>query len=852
MLEQHKSNACPTTRAKTESRPAAVARRGLAPGPKIIVQEASSSSQHSQLSESHDGINETRDLGAHEVLVKHIGQHSPDSQIRNPQAGLLFPNSILYTMHVHCRHSSELQESNEFHPNDASSYQEIEKRAMRLAEKAQDGPDEAKTTILRSGYCTVAKPDGTSMARFRLTCSGHWSNVLNNSNLLKDLESDGQQKLTINIYREYQDLQLLADEDPFLKTKKWELDEMIKKNIDDRDYISEADLQAYTSNRMIKGIIGHDPCWEPRLSSQEIESLADKIVKKNARRFLAMCIYTDVSTKCLEKLVDKGYHDHNLPQLVETCCKSHSKRRKPLARYHGIFQTASFNEPREYNDIPSYITIPLIPVDAERATPSDRQTSLASEPEMENFIQARKSAKGRALIGEGAHGFVYRVRLEPSHHNLSDDPYAEFALKEFKPKPKGLDVNFAKESDMLQSLRKFAEPHLTTHIVSWTQGEKYYMLFPLAKCNLQEYMSIHTFRSTKDEKIWLLKQILGLAGALRRIHDLTFNNPLAGDPNLSPGPLHGQERKAGWHHDLKGQNILCFEVNEDLVLQIADFGSSKIHIIRSRSHPTRTVAGTPTYEPPELEEEGSTSRPHDVWSLGCVFLELLVWAVLGFNSLKEFEEKRIKKRVPDQLLTDNGYWEMRDGKVELRPAVKDWIEKLKVAIANEPQQPFKELPNVILAMLNLNRERRLTARDVYHRIDDIYNRKKLELEQSLNISDLTGADFANPIVSFSNESDGSDRLSLDMPLDTSPRPLKHTTLVSGAEHLTSSPTEAYAQPGTRIQSRQSSNSDEYAPTPVRAGIGTATSRPSVRRGGGSGSRGTLLPHSPRSGPSSKN
>ena len=123
----------------------------------------------------------------------------------------------------------------------------------------------------------------------------------------------------------------------------------------------------------------------------------------------------------------------------------------------------------------------------------------------------------------------------------------------------------------------------------WTHEGKYYLLFPLAKCNLHEYVKKYVFEQTKNNQIWLLEQFSELANALQRIHDLTFQSS---DANLSPNPLQQEkDRVAGWHHDLKPENILYFEdvKPENKTFQIADFGSSKIHIFRSRSHPMRNA-----------------------------------------------------------------------------------------------------------------------------------------------------------------------------------------------------------------------------------------------------------------------
>lgn len=137
------------------------------------------------------------------------------------------------------------------------------------------------------------------------------------------------------------------------------------------------------------------------------------------------------------------------------------------------------------------------------------------------------------------------------------------------------------------------------------------------------------FGAPSNENImWLLKQLRGLAEALKDIHNLSSIGSSL--PTPSPGPNlvapQPQMRKSGWHHDLKPENILLYKSlgHERGTFQVSDFGSGKIHTYRSGSVNTRSPIGTLTYEPPEAKLEGATSRPYDVWSLGCVFLELLI------------------------------------------------------------------------------------------------------------------------------------------------------------------------------------------------------------------------------------
>jgi serine/threonine protein kinase len=128
-------------------------------------------------------------------------------------------------------------------------------------------------------------------------------------------------------------------------------------------------------------------------------------------------------------------------------------------------------------------------------------------------------------------------------------------------------------------------------------------------------------------------------------------------------------RERGWLHpsyyEIKPESILRFRNGPSTVV-----GTLKIAVTDIKQHPniasyrgiltpppTTALYGTTSYEPPEafnqeLAEEGISSlgnmfsphisRLHDLynmWSMGCVILELLVWILYGYDELTRFHEK---------------------------------------------------------------------------------------------------------------------------------------------------------------------------------------------------------------------
>ena len=265
------------------------------------------------------------------------------------------------------------------------------------------------------------------------------------------------------------------------------------------------------------------------------------------------------------------------------------------------------------------------------------------------------------------------------------------------------------------------------------------MLFPYAQCNLRQYMRERKLRDRKEDILWFLEQLQGLASALKRIHDLTIEDDLAepSSPMLqTPSPVLPKERRAGWHHDLKPENILFFWHTDPPRgnFRISDWGSGKVNTYRSGSINTPSPISTPTYEPPEVIIDARRSRPYDVWSLGCVFLELLVWALVDYEAVEKLQEKRTGKRDLSSANNreDDAFWQRTASQhIVLRKAVLECISNLEDKVQRlQRLKPFKAVVDLIKTMLNVNRETRIEAINVEDTLSRICLRTRIEFEDS--------------------------------------------------------------------------------------------------------------------------
>jgi serine/threonine protein kinase len=203
------------------------------------------------------------------------------------------------------------------------------------------------------------------------------------------------------------------------------------------------------------------------------------------------------------------------------------------------------------------------------------------------------------------------------------------------------EVDFWKEVEMLKRFSGTFHDHLVTLLMTWSIEDRHYFLFPWADCDLELYWENDANRlpidpvtreMDMDAMRWLSSQVLGLTKALHLIH------------NPSHLGLKPEELKYGRHGDIKAQNILYYPSRKYPrgILVIADFGLGAFNSDKSRSNiPGEKIPGTPHYRPPECDLAGGTiSRSFDIWTYGCLLLELVCWALGGNDKLEDFHEYR--------------------------------------------------------------------------------------------------------------------------------------------------------------------------------------------------------------------
>lgn len=265
----------------------------------------------------------------------------------------------------------------------------------------------------------------------------------------------------------------------------------------------------------------------------------------------------------------------------------------------------------------------------------------------------------------------------------------EFALKTFHNK----DFARSDYENELDALRIVSpEPHLVELLASfesWSDDKiNSGLLFPWASGGSlrdlwsKDRPSLFKDFGPRDAEFllkWLAMQAQGMMSGLKTIH-----RPA---PLMSPTEA-GVNRLYGIHGDLKPENILHFSQETQMhpfgMLKIADFGVVEF---RSRATGTRqnqewAGPGSPAYRSPEHDTVSKISRKVDIWAMGCVFSEMLTWAVFGSGAVERYRDTRLEDQTqPDDVVglkEDNFFCRIEGGGSHEQEATLSHVRKPSV------------------------------------------------------------------------------------------------------------------------------------------------------------------------------
>ncbi|KAI9715496.1 MAG: hypothetical protein M1812_005972 [Candelaria pacifica] len=218
-----------------------------------------------------------------------------------------------------------------------------------------------------------------------------------------------------------------------------------------------------------------------------------------------------------------------------------------------------------------------------------------------HFVQGEALPfESKGLLGSGQSCEVDKVLSLISHR-----VYARKRIRRIGQfsQAKGSLQSYTSELEILKRLKHH---HIVELVGSYTDSRFLGLIMsPVAECNLFQFFALP---KTSDYKP-LLRTFFGcLAHALKYLHYSSIR-----------------------HKDIKPQNIL---VNRRTVL-FTDFGLSRDSSNLSKSTTEGSTGLTPRYCAPEVADYEPRNSSSDIWSLGCVFLEIVT--TLRDKSIEEMK-----------------------------------------------------------------------------------------------------------------------------------------------------------------------------------------------------------------------
>ncbi|KAJ4305480.1 hypothetical protein N0V90_001011 [Kalmusia sp. IMI 367209] len=440
----------------------------------------------------------------------------------------------------------------------------------------------------------------------------------------------------------------------------------------------------------LREVISEQSVTEALERHQHLESKVSELVEfvcSSAPRLFATLVWTD-SDELIDQFYQHQFGDYRLPIHVSITENDDSpvdvytltqgavehitqqpfnsepwteRMMKIICEYQWLFMSPVFRENRAVYRFDERCRLPFV-----------------SDPRMEiespfNVIQER---------------CIHRSHLRATPDNPEEHPSVavKYLKRGYWSAEEYADIVRA-EINMLELLRKLDHDHLIKAIAHYTKGKDTYTIFPWARNNLQDLWRTDPPTLDPLHLKWFFAQLCGLSGAIAKLHQSNIR-----------------------HGNLKPENILCFvdalgfgTGREGLYnLVISDVRITDMHEMRTEIHMEETYykSRATMYQPPEagFNLNAPRSRLYDVWSLGCIYLEFIVWLLYGAKELRNF-------RNEDDWNLVLGFYDLkrlRDSPkmtAQLSNRVQRYIDRIKHDKRCSPNTALRDLLELIVDSL---------------------------------------------------------------------------------------------------------------------------------------------------------
>jgi serine/threonine protein kinase len=304
---------------------------------------------------------------------------------------------------------------------------------------------------------------------------------------------------------------------------------------------------------------------------------------------------------------------------------------------------------------------------------------------------------------------VERVQIHPEHMSMDAElaqatdvqnsfPSSIVAIKTIKSHATSDSHEFRRESDALKILLKaeIRHPNIVELFSIYTLGTDHCIMMScgdndLSKLFKKDCLAPNFGSSSFYQTKTLWQALPSLASALDH--------------------LHGGCGHVILHNDIKPANVI---IRSD-TFQLADFGIASLKSVEDTK--TDWHGGTYQYSPPEyFNSHGKSGRAVDIWSLGCVFAEVMTLIVHGWG-VKIIEEFKSKRR--------DGPGTPKPGQTDMvddvsfhnnMSEVREWLENLRTHVPNARND---RAIDVIVSMLHEIPGSRPSASGVLHDLQEL-------------------------------------------------------------------------------------------------------------------------------------
>ncbi|CAA7037970.1 unnamed protein product [Microthlaspi erraticum] len=192
------------------------------------------------------------------------------------------------------------------------------------------------------------------------------------------------------------------------------------------------------------------------------------------------------------------------------------------------------------------------------------------------------------------------------------------------------------------------------------------------------------------------------------------------------------------HCDLKPDNILVFPKNDawnrSYELKISDFGLSERDGDSDWWSPSRPFAGTPIYMSPESVSHGETGRGLDLWSLGCVVLEMYTGKRPWWHKNYDLEDLKncYEPLIPSDLPCDAKLFLMTCFAPEPEER-KDALTLLRYSFLRGFVNKIREPPVIVKKEKQRDFAQELRLEDIVKRLKELRSMRVTEVRPSKTI-----------------------------------------------------------------------------------------------------------------------